>query len=146
MEEFELTDDDMYAIEIAKNVARRFSIIHRLYLNRSSDSETHCMPLNDYRSLPMALCQSLVSSITQGLKNSAKCVISISEFRNQHLRLPKAVVFMISRRHKRPHIHAKYQDSEAVISIPNGDLLDGELPPAKMRLVLAWIEIHKMEL
>mgnify|MGYP001588917224 CR=1 FL=1 len=36
--------------------------------------------------------------------------------------------------------------NEAVISIPNGELLDGELPPAKMRLVLAWIEIHKDEL
>ena len=36
--------------------------------------------------------------------------------------------------------------NEAVISIPNGELLDGELPPAKMRLVLAWIEIHKDKL
>jgi len=40
----------------------------------------------------------------------------------------------------------KYQNSEAVISIPDGELFEGELPPAKMRLVLAWIEIHKDEL
>ena len=57
-----------------------------------------------------------------------------------------SLYFIDNRKHKRPHIHAKYQDSEAVISIPNGELLDGELPPAKMRLVLAWIEIHKDEL
>ena len=57
-----------------------------------------------------------------------------------------SLYFIDNRKHKRPHIHVKYQDSEAVISIPNGKLLDGELPPAKMRLVLAWIEIHKDEL
>ncbi len=54
--------------------------------------------------------------------------------------------FIDNRKHKHPHIHVKYQDSEAVISIPHGKLLEGELPPAKMRLVLAWIEIHKDEL
>ena len=57
-----------------------------------------------------------------------------------------SLYFIDNRKHKHPHIHVKYQDSEAVISIPNGELLDGELPPAKMRLVLAWIEIHKDEL
>jgi len=29
-----------------------------------------------------------------------------------------------------------------VIGIPEGDLLEGGLPPGKMKLVLAWIEIH----
>lgn len=57
-----------------------------------------------------------------------------------------SLYFIDNRKHKHPHIHVKYQDSEAVISIPHGELLDGELPPAKMRLVLAWIEIHKDEL
>lgn len=57
-----------------------------------------------------------------------------------------SLYFIDNRKHKHPHIHAKYQDSEAVISIPHGKLLDRELPPAKMRLVLAWIEIHKDEL
>ena len=51
-----------------------------------------------------------------------------------------------NKKHKQPHIHVKYQNSEAVISIPDGELFEGELPPAKMRLVLAWIEIHKDEL
>ncbi len=57
-----------------------------------------------------------------------------------------SLYFVDNRQHKQPHIHVKYQSSEAVISIPHGELLDGELPPAKMRLVLAWIEIHKDEL
>jgi hypothetical protein len=54
--------------------------------------------------------------------------------------------FLDNRRHKQPHIHVKYQDDEAVLSIPDGDFLEGQIPPAKMRLVLAWIEIHKDEL
>jgi hypothetical protein len=38
------------------------------------------------------------------------------------------------------------QEHEAVISIPDGELLEGSLPPAKLRLLSAWIEIHKDEL
>lgn len=49
-------------------------------------------------------------------------------------------------RHRKPHIHAEYQNHEAVISIPDGEVLSGSLPPAKLKLVLAWIEIHKDEL
>ena len=50
------------------------------------------------------------------------------------------------RRHKKPHIHVEYQEHEAVISIPDGKLLRGSLPPAKLKLVSAWMEIHKDEL
>jgi len=57
-----------------------------------------------------------------------------------------SLYFMDDRRHKRPHIHAKYQDHEAVIAIPDGEILEGALPPGKMRLVLAWVEIHGDEL
>lgn len=45
-----------------------------------------------------------------------------------------------------PHIHVKYQDEEAVISIIDGELLDGTLKTNKMKLVQAWIEIHNEEL
>jgi hypothetical protein len=31
-------------------------------------------------------------------------------------------------------------------SLPDGEVLEGELPPAKMRLLVAWVEIHKDEL
>ncbi len=48
-----------------------------------------------------------------------------------------SVYFIDNKQHKRPHIHARYQDHETVIGIPDGDLLEGGLPPAKMRLLLA---------
>lgn len=51
-----------------------------------------------------------------------------------------------NQKHHRPHIHVKYQDDEAVISIPAGELLEGELRKAKLKLVQAWIEIHQDEL
>ncbi len=54
--------------------------------------------------------------------------------------------YLDNRRHSRPHIHARFQDSEAVIAIPEGDVLEGGLPPGKMHLLLAWVEIHQAEL
>jgi len=45
-----------------------------------------------------------------------------------------------------PHIHAEYGESKAVFSITKGELLAGELPKNKRKLVEAWIEIHQEEL
>jgi len=39
-----------------------------------------------------------------------------------------------------------YQGKKAVISIPEGNLLEGDLPAKKLRLVQAWIDIHEEEL
>ena len=57
-----------------------------------------------------------------------------------------SMFFVDRKRHKLPHVHVRYQDEEAVFSIPQGRLLDGSLPKAKVRLVQAWIEIHREEL
>ncbi|MFH0937922.1 MAG: DUF4160 domain-containing protein [Planctomycetota bacterium] len=57
-----------------------------------------------------------------------------------------SLYFMDNKQHKRPHIHVRYQDDEAVISIPEGHLLDGRFSRPKMRLVQAWVEIHRDEL
>ncbi len=54
--------------------------------------------------------------------------------------------FMDRKKHKLPHIHVQYQDNEAVISIPEGKLLEGSLPKSKIKLVHAWVEIHQDEL
>lgn len=35
---------------------------------------------------------------------------------------------------------------EAAISIDEGQILDGSLPPKQLKMVQAWIEIHKDEL
>jgi hypothetical protein len=48
--------------------------------------------------------------------------------------------------HNLPHIHAKYSEFEASISISEGDILSGELPRKQLRLVQAWIELHRDEL
>lgn len=42
-----------------------------------------------------------------------------------------SLYFQDNRRHHRPHIHVRYQDDEAVFGIPEGDLLEGLLPPSK---------------
>lgn len=54
--------------------------------------------------------------------------------------------YLNNKRHKLPHIHVKYQEQEVVLLIPEGDILEGQLRNDKLRLVLAWIEIHKDEL
>ncbi len=50
------------------------------------------------------------------------------------------------KQHNRPHIHVEYQGVEAVVEIPSGEIIAGELPSNKMKLVQAWIEIHHDEL
>jgi hypothetical protein len=54
--------------------------------------------------------------------------------------------FADNRRHKRPHIHVSYQEAEAILALPEGDVLEGTLPSNKMKLVQAWPEIHRDEL
>ena len=57
-----------------------------------------------------------------------------------------SLYFLDNTRHHRPHVHARYQDEEAVISIPDGEVLEGSLPPGKLKMVLAWVEIHQDDL
>lgn len=54
--------------------------------------------------------------------------------------------FFDNDRHKSPHVHVQYGDQNAVIGILEGELLSGQLKPAKLKLVQAWVEIHKEEL
>jgi hypothetical protein len=53
--------------------------------------------------------------------------------------------FKDNSRHNKPHIHARYQGAEAVFTIPDGELLEGNIPISKIRLVQAWIELHRDE-
>lgn len=57
-----------------------------------------------------------------------------------------SMYFFDNRRHKLPHIHVKFQDDEVVLSLPEGEVLEGNLPRNKFRLVQAWVEIHRDEL
>ena len=54
--------------------------------------------------------------------------------------------FFDTDRHHKPHIHAQYSSQEVLIEIPNGEVLSGEIQRNKMKLIQAWIEIHKEEL
>ena len=51
-----------------------------------------------------------------------------------------------NKQHKVPHIHVKYQGEEAIFSIPDGKILEGNMKTNKKKLVEAWILIHEDEL
>jgi hypothetical protein len=51
-----------------------------------------------------------------------------------------------NKRHNLPHIHAQYQDFEAIFSIPDGEMIGGNLPQKKIKLVQAWIIMHEEDL
>ena len=56
-----------------------------------------------------------------------------------------AIYYEDTGRHNKPHIHVRYQGKKASISIEEEPyLLD--FPAKQLRLVLAWIDIHKDEL
>ena len=48
-------------------------------------------------------------------------------------------------KHHVPHIHVICGDDESVFSL-DGEELEGTIQNSKMKLVVAWIEIHKEEL
>ena len=49
-------------------------------------------------------------------------------------------------KHSLPHIHVKYQGNTSIVSLPDGDLIEGQLPNKKLNLVKAWVTIHEEEL
>lgn len=51
-----------------------------------------------------------------------------------------------NRKHHRPQVHVQYAELTAVIAIDDGEVLEGDLPRAKMKLLQAWLEIHRDEL
>lgn len=57
-----------------------------------------------------------------------------------------AIFFEGNDRHHMPHIHVRYAGDKASIAIDDGQLLGGSFPPKQLKMVQAWIEIHKDEL
>lgn len=49
-------------------------------------------------------------------------------------------------RHNTPHFHVRYSGNRATLGITSGDILAGSLPRSQIRLVQAWIELHRPEL
>jgi hypothetical protein len=56
------------------------------------------------------------------------------------------IIYMYPKDHLPPHLHTKYGDDWAEISIKTGELIVGELPKRAIRLIEDWIELHKNEL
>ena len=48
-------------------------------------------------------------------------------------------------KHNLPHVHAEYSGEEVVAAL-DGTILEGSIPKAKMKLLDAWMEIHREEL
>lgn len=57
-----------------------------------------------------------------------------------------AMMFEDTDRHHLPHIHVRYAGDKAAIAIDDGTVLAGTFPPKQLKMVQAWIEIHKDEL
>ncbi|MEK6748656.1 MAG: DUF4160 domain-containing protein [Pseudomonadota bacterium] len=49
-------------------------------------------------------------------------------------------------RHHLPHIHVRYSGMKAAMAIEDGRVLAGEIPARQLKMVQAWIEIHRDEL
>jgi hypothetical protein len=45
--------------------------------------------------------------------------------------------------HLPPHLHAKFAEYEAMISIVTGDVLEGSLPRSKLKAVKDWLSAHR---
>jgi hypothetical protein len=56
------------------------------------------------------------------------------------------MLYMDTQQHHLPHLHVEYQACEAVVTLPDGELIEGNLPAKKLRLLQAWITIHEEEL
>ena len=48
--------------------------------------------------------------------------------------------------HNRPHLHAIYGDDECVLSIPEGNVLAGEIPARQLRNIQTFIDMRTQEL
>jgi len=44
-------------------------------------------------------------------------------------------------KHNKPHIHAEYSGKEIVMTL-DGEILEGEFPRNKQKLLEAWVVIH----
>ena len=48
--------------------------------------------------------------------------------------------------HNPPHFHARYGSQKVIIDIQSLEVLDGEISPRALGLVMEWTSLHKEEL
>ncbi len=56
------------------------------------------------------------------------------------------IFFFDNDKHSKPHIHVIYNEFRASIDVETTEVLDGKIPQRQLRLVKAWVEIHRDEL
>ena len=56
------------------------------------------------------------------------------------------LLFYDNKEHNAPHIHAKYAEFSGSFDIATAEMIAGNLPSRQIRLIQAWIEIHRDEL
>ena len=56
------------------------------------------------------------------------------------------IIKMFFNDHFPAHFHAEYGDFKAMISIENGEIIEGEMPAKQLKLIQAWIILHEREL
>jgi Domain of unknown function (DUF4160) len=52
-------------------------------------------------------------------------------------------IIIYPKEHLPPHLHAKFAEHAAMISIVTGDVLEGSLPRAKLSAVQEWLAKHR---
>ena len=55
-------------------------------------------------------------------------------------------IYLYYEDHPPPHIHARYGEHQAKVSIVSGEIIDGSLPRRAARLVGEWVSEHTDEL
>ena len=57
-----------------------------------------------------------------------------------------SLYYLDNKQHNLPHFPVKYGEMEGVFAIEDGEMIEGRLPKNKIKLVDAWIEIHREDL
>ncbi|OFX56787.1 MAG: hypothetical protein A2046_11685 [Bacteroidetes bacterium GWA2_30_7] len=55
-------------------------------------------------------------------------------------------MYYAPKEHNPPHIHAYYQEFKSIINLHDCEIIEGKIPKKQLRLIQAWIEIHREEL
>ncbi|RHQ81328.1 DUF4160 domain-containing protein [Clostridium sp. AF22-10] len=58
----------------------------------------------------------------------------------------KIVIHTKENGHNLPHVHVKYQDMEAVLSLIDGTYIKGNIPAKKKNFAKEWVNKHREEL
>ena len=56
------------------------------------------------------------------------------------------VIYMHFNDHNPPHFHAKYGNFKVIIAIDNLAIIEGNMPPKALSIVIEWASIHQKEL